>query len=713
MTQKKIAVLGGGIGSLTTVMKLTDDPNWASEYEITVYQMGWRLGGKGASGRNPDAAQRIEEHGLHLWFGFYDNAFNLIQECYKANNRPPGAPLSTWRDAFSGYDTICLEEQTDAGWLNWPIVVPSNNQVPGKGGKIPTPIEYIYRIIKTLIHFHQQYNPEKSEAVNQRIKTFAQSPKMQEVVNLVSPVIPDDVVTFSDAGEYMLYGALKVSQNLSADPQLDLLNSILQKLKEWLLDISENLLLTDTSLRRFFIIMDFGYCTITGMAEDGVFSKGFDVINNIDFRDWLTKHKACEITVNSAVVQAVYGLVFGGKNQYTFEAGTALRGLLRMGLTAKGHVYYRMMAGMGDAIFAPIYEVLQKRGVQFEFFNKVTNIALSEDNQSVAAIEIDVQATLTDGIDAYSPLITVNDLPCWPNCPNYQYLQQGAQLQEQNINLESYYSGWQPVATKTLTTADFDLVILGISIGALPAIAPQLIANSTAWQNMVKNVIPVSTIAFQLWLNTSIGKMGWSPPANELTLLGAYQEPYDTWADMSDLIGREAWPEGYTPKNIAYFCGPTPAPYANEILKNAQQANFTDKGFPDKQTTVAKDFAWDYLQQLTNHIWPGISPGPGQFDCGALVDLAVGSGPERFDAQFFRANIDPTELYVMSFTGSSAFRLKTNESGYTNLYITGDWIDNGFNAGCIEATVMAGLQTARAVSGIQFDIPGENDIAGD
>jgi uncharacterized protein with NAD-binding domain and iron-sulfur cluster len=68
-------------------------------------------------------------------------------------------------------------------------------------------------------------------------------------------------------------------------------------------------------------------------------------------------------------------------------------------------------------------------------------------------------------------------------------------------------------------------------------------------------------------------------------------------------------------------------------------------------------------------------------------------------------------LYVMSFTGSSASRLKTDQtSSFGNLYITGDWIDNGFNAGCIEATVMSGLQTARAISGENIVIPGEKDL---
>jgi hypothetical protein len=38
---------------------------------VTVYQPGWRLGGKCASDRNMSAEGRLEEHGLHLprWTG--------------------------------------------------------------------------------------------------------------------------------------------------------------------------------------------------------------------------------------------------------------------------------------------------------------------------------------------------------------------------------------------------------------------------------------------------------------------------------------------------------------------------------------------------------------------------------------------------------------------------------------------------------------------
>ena len=49
--------------------------------------------------------------------------------------------------------------------------------------------------------------------------------------------------------------------------------------------------------------------------------------------------------------------------------------------------------------------------------------------------------------------------------------------------------------------------------------------------------------------------------------------------------------------------------------------------------------------------------------------------------------------------GSDAYRLRSDESGYDNLFLAGDWTDNGLNAGCIEAAVISGLQAANAVLG--------------
>ena len=37
-------MIGGGVGAITTVYAMTRDPSWRERYEITVYQLGWRLG---------------------------------------------------------------------------------------------------------------------------------------------------------------------------------------------------------------------------------------------------------------------------------------------------------------------------------------------------------------------------------------------------------------------------------------------------------------------------------------------------------------------------------------------------------------------------------------------------------------------------------------------------------------------------------------------
>jgi uncharacterized protein with NAD-binding domain and iron-sulfur cluster len=711
MAIKKIAVLGGGMASLTSVYQLTSDPDWKSKYEFTIYHMGWRLGGKGASGRNGNpsknglVSQRIEEHGLHLWFGFYDNAFKLIRQCYADNNRPPGSPLATWQEAFTGYNSVCLEENFNGVWEDWMFTLPTNKLTPGDETQMPTIYEYLMKVVDFMRERHDDYHRLKTPDVHSAIADHAQSEHMGFIRTLLHDIVKEGEELFVDAGSFLLHAAAALVKSHS----FDLLREVLGKFKEWLEIIGKNLINHNIHFRKDFVIMDFGYVVLKGVYEDGVIDNGFNVINNYDFRDWLTHHGAADITVNSGIVQGVYGLVFGGNRQYTFEAGTALRGLFRLGLTYKGSVYYRMMAGMGDAIFGPMYEVLMKRGVDIKFFHKVTNIGLNADKSAIGSISIDVQATLKSSNPIYNPLINVNGLPCWPTEPDYNQLNEGDALQSQQVNLESYYSTWQPGAQKTLNIGvDFDQVILGISIGALPTITKEF--HSDAWKAMLKNVIPVSTVAYQLWLQSSIEEMKWAFANQGLALMGSYQEPYDTWCDMSDLISREAWPMGYIPKNIAYFCGPTPQPYADQILANAQTGNFSDPTFPEKQKQVAKDFAADYLKNLTKHIWPGLwQEGQTEFDFSKLIDLNDGMGKTRFDAQFFRSNIDPTELYVMSFTNSSSYRIKTDGVGYNNLFITGDWIDNGFNAGCIEATVMSGLQAARALSGVDIYIPGEKD----
>ena len=51
MAKKKpieVAVIGGGCASIAAAFELTR-PEHKGKYHVTIYQLGWRLGGKGAS----------------------------------------------------------------------------------------------------------------------------------------------------------------------------------------------------------------------------------------------------------------------------------------------------------------------------------------------------------------------------------------------------------------------------------------------------------------------------------------------------------------------------------------------------------------------------------------------------------------------------------------------------------------------------------------
>ena len=120
--KRKVAVLGGGAGSMAALWALTSLPNASDRFDITVYQMGWRLGGKGASGRNAAFGHRIEEHGLHVWGGFYRNAFRMMREIYAAQPAD-GRLFKQWSDAFKRHSNVLLEEHVDGRWMQWPIAL--------------------------------------------------------------------------------------------------------------------------------------------------------------------------------------------------------------------------------------------------------------------------------------------------------------------------------------------------------------------------------------------------------------------------------------------------------------------------------------------------------------------------------------------------------------------------------------------------------------
>jgi uncharacterized protein with NAD-binding domain and iron-sulfur cluster len=98
----RVLILGGGMAGLSAAHALTDTDERRARYDVTVLSQGHYLGGKGANLRHPDAAmgRRVEEHGIHVFFGFYHNTLRLMRGLYAEAARSPSVEPSTFDEAF-------------------------------------------------------------------------------------------------------------------------------------------------------------------------------------------------------------------------------------------------------------------------------------------------------------------------------------------------------------------------------------------------------------------------------------------------------------------------------------------------------------------------------------------------------------------------------------------------------------------------------------
>lgn len=592
--REKIAILGGGIGSLAAAWHLSSAPRWQDRYEIVVYQQGWRLGGKGAGVRNALHGQSGEQHGLHTLFGCYGNTFAMMRAAYDRLGRAPGAPLATWRDAFHPHDYLALAEPVNGGWRPWHIVCPTLPGEPGSGEPLT-----MWQMAMALLVWIGRW--------------------LDELASLQGAAVQGN----DAARSYRLLSAL--ARTMSDDSrkhqqhQHTLLARALEGMRARVRATYRGFAASGDDLRRLRISLETGTTVLKGLFADAVFIKGFDSVNGIDLRSWLASHGGDpELCINSTPVRAAYDLVFayedGDFARPTAEAGTMLRGMLRLMLGYKGSIIFKMQAGMGVTVLTPLYEVLSGRGVKFRFFHRVEE--LLPDGDDVGSIRMTRQVTLELG--RYNPLVRVRGLDCWPSAPDYAQIDpaQAVLLQEREVDLESYWSNWpelyrrqfgQPLHELLLERGrDFDKVVFGMSVGSLALLCPRLMASSAPLKAAAEQLRTVGAQACQVRLERNPGPMGWThQPGGQQPVLADFSNPYDISAPLE---------------------------------------------------------------------------------------------------------VDPSDCYVLSVAGSAQYRLPSDGSGLANLYLAGDWLKTGLDAGCIEAAVMGGMQASRAISGYPERIAGEHDI---
>lgn len=674
----KVAIVGGGCGGLSAAWELSR-PELNGRFEVTVYQMGWRLGGKGASSRGQNG--RIEEHGLHLWLGFYENAFRHMRECYAELQRDPSTcSIASFEQAFFPDPRVSVTEQDDFGdWDIWSVDFPIGNGQPGSAfaeSNPFAPVNYLSRAFGLMSEVLRSLGaglpPDPQSDTAHWVAQAEQVLMVSQMTGLVGIA----------AGLQICSGLLAAGGIGNESTLAKLIERIQAAVRQQI----EMLSLSDKRLRRLWSLLDLVLASTRGVFRFGLLTdpRGFDAIDDYDLCDWLAYNGAHANTVNSPFLRAaLYDLTFafaqGDATKPSFSAAVGLRCAVRSFMTYRGAMFYKMGAGMGDIVFAPLYEVLAKRGVRFEFFHRLSDVDIAQDTsgQHVNALQFDIQA---EPIAAYDPLVEVQGLPVWPAEPRFEQLKNGAALRDTGIAFESESESHRVTEKRLTVGQDFDFVVLALSMGSIPRTCSKILASEPKWQLMVDHVTTIGTQAAQLWLRPTTLELGHTlPPGN----LSGFVTPFDTWADMSHLASLESWPK--PPGSIAYFCTVLPE---QEEPKSVAQVRATMHHF---------------LQHHMPHLWPNLGEWLSRDDffigpnLPTMLDQA--GKPDPLAAQYFRANQEGSERYVQSPPGSSRHRISPLDRTFDNLTIAGDWTNNGLNAGCVEAAVMSGMLASHAISG--------------
>ena len=721
----KVVVVGGGPSGLSTAYHLTAASNpRADELDVTVYQMGWRLGGKGATGRDSEN-DRILEHGIHGFAGFYWNSTEMLKGAYEVMN--PGAVPNL--SELPGRLPRCIEE----------ALVPSDS------------------IVITNYSAGRQCQRTLVLAPGDGPHPWDGVPKMEanDVVKAIAQYAMALVQALIESGEkkgciarLLLWGPERIERKLVSElsdvlgharaGHHDKLLKGFDALLKWATDHALKPSDKWDTVRLAFNVIDYYRTIIKGLIAEGLLNiekvsggpdvsftvKGIDSVDHLNYTEWLEQHGLHPMTMASSFTHSTayvcFSLPEGDSSRVpTMSAASFLLWELRTAFSRRNHFYWFRL-GTGETIIKPIYEALQTNGVRFEFFHKLVDVELAADGTTVESLTFQRQARVKDGA-AYHPLrpakrAEVGDV--WPDEPLWDQLEQADDIRaamrhdphlgKPTLGLESAWCAWQPNDPVVLRRGvDFDIAVVAMPPKAIEHFVPALAADPHI-QPAVEQLESVQTMQLQLWFNQSIEKMGLQVPqspgsTNRYTTV-SLPDPLNALVEFSDTMAYEGWTDADRPQTLVQLCGPL------------QNLGLTDSDYQNP----------DYPEQ----IWRRAAAIAGQWMRTAGVGLPAAKGTrnmnqlsfdfqslwhedddhmgeQRLWSQYIRANIDPSELYVLAPKGSAGARPQPWDV-LDNLAVAGDWVYTGINIGSFEGATMGGKLASYAITGFPTiaNIPG-------
>jgi len=713
--KEKVVILGGGPSALAAAYYLGRQ---VDRYDVELYSLGWRLGGKCAAGRNSNAGDRVEEHGLHAFVGFYENGFRTMREVWDDAGLPieVGCPPYNYDDgegpvagAFIGCDDVGVFEKYQGDWRYFSTPQTFNGKVPGQvpeGGEDPPPnfghaiASALRRVVQDteviLTHgraqedrFEAQKEPSLWTRIVDDVKDFvdveAQGIRsaLDGLVGYVEELAIDAIADQIESGSLLFRGIAKL---------LELVRSALSVvLADWMDDEPEV----------YFVWqgLDILLTSLIGLIDAKTVD--FDDLDRYDFRQWLLDNGMDERNRDASAITQVYETLFAhGHTAYpdNLAAGVGLRWFVLVSFLYKGYPAYFFKYSCPQTMVTPYYLALQRFGVKIHFFHDVLDLEVegSGDDRRLAAIKMQVQATTKDG-GAYDPFVRVQGnpptLPSWPTEPHYDQLVQGEQLRERGINLESPWSGWEGAGEKRLELGkDFDHCILGIPVSVFPKITQQLTqptspSHATQWQDMVAGMKVIQTISAQLWFREPMSAL----TSNRYGMLTSYALPEPSLGDFTHLLEWEPWSrKSNGPKALAYHTGSLVA------ITPEQGYPAAGPGYPKEELGRWKTMFADWLEENYASMYDSVASYEDML--AALSTQSDAEGNARLEQQFFNISVHPSDHYVLSQPGAMHLRLGQAESSVQGLFLCGDWTRTDLNCGCVEASTQSGMLASRVIS---------------
>jgi uncharacterized protein with NAD-binding domain and iron-sulfur cluster len=805
--RRHVAIIGGGYAAMAAAWDLTARDN-KERCDVTVFQMGGRLGGKGASSRNEKFGNRIEEHGLHLWLGYYENAFRTVRTCFAelqnvqtpdaelrkhlALDRPPSErPFDNWNwlTAFERASLVGLADNVDGDWVPWVarfpeyvldkdnethsrcrwddgtilpgvhIVTDEHRAYPGQEPfkkakdcddgedeclERPNVAFFLTHALRELQAFIESLESRLENVIDRALEPLTIDPD-----NLMSRAMsadphaptrpgdrrpPDPLRALRIARLTLLIPALEAFANVAriAESPVPFVGgpfvAMLDRYIDSMRDRIEFFVQTDAAARRIWELIDLLAANIRGLIVAGL--RGEDDFSSLDewnYIDWLRMNRISERTLRNPIIRGAHDLGFayraGNSREPRIAAGQAINAGCHFFFMYKGALFWRMKAGMGDVVFAPMYLALRDRGVKFRFFHRLDNIGLDRDTKTVTRLEFLRQVKLkTNRRDAptnYEPLVRVEGkngrtISAWGSSFDANQIAHNVEDLPRMLDFESIWCdsahGDHVYATvgqqrngdnDSNCVGDFDTVVVTVPIAALRRVSKELAAADENWRNMLDNIRTVATQAMQLWVDRPTYELGWS---HGQVSFSAFVHPFDTWADLSQLTEVEKQDDA---EGAHYFCSvladaQLPGPLSVPVQPDEDVAP-RDRVRPDDLNAareLVKENARRFLDDWIFQLWPDAADRyPNAFKWDFLVGGKNGNAVDPLDTQYIVANVDPSQRYTQSLPGTTQYRIAPGETGFGRLVIAGDWTECGLNFGCVEAAVISGRLASAAITG--------------